>query len=146
MCTFFPILNLINYISESLNNDDIACAIFLDLRKAFELVDHGILLLKLESLGVSGLSLDWFKSYLDNRIQFVTVNGKLSSQSKVIEGKSVPQGSILGPLLFLIFINDMHRSNNLFNFSPRTKMFLSKPLCFIWDRCAHGKMQEATSL
>jgi len=79
--------------------------VFLDLRKVFRLVDRNILLKKLEWYGVKGVVLRWFKSYLENRTQRIKFNGMLSDPIAVRLG--VPQGSILGPLLFLLYINDL---------------------------------------
>ena len=77
----------------------------IDLQKAFDTVDYEILLLKLKSIGLNSESVLWFKSYLSNRMQFVEVNGERSALGSVTCG--VPQGSILGPSLFLIYVNDM---------------------------------------
>ena len=77
----------------------------LDLQKAFDTVDHSILLQKLDTMGFDASSASWFRSYLSGRFQAVDINGIISSFQKVNCG--VPQGSILGPLLFLLYVNDM---------------------------------------
>src|SRR5688572_33041240 len=81
------------------------CVYVCNLAKAFDTVDHEILLCKLESYGIRGMQLDWFASYFDNRLQCVCCNGALSDLKVINFG--VPQGSNLGSLLFLIYINDL---------------------------------------
>jgi hypothetical protein len=101
-------------INSILDNGDQAVSIFMDLSKAFDTLDHGILLNKLKHYGIQNNSLKWFSSYLGNRQQYVTVNGHVSSTLPIVTG--VPQGSILGPLLFIIYMNDIYLSSNTFNF------------------------------
>ena len=99
------LIYLVDKISNALEDGEFVLGVFLDFSKAFDTVNHEILFSKLEFYGVRGLSLDWFKSYLNNRQQFVEYNGATSKSQNISCG--VPQGSILGPLLFLIYINDL---------------------------------------
>ena len=102
--TFHALVHLYDKISAAIDSKQIALGLFIDLSKAFDTVNHEILLSKLEFYGIRGLALEWFRSYLSGRLQQVQHNGQ-TSMSKVIRC-GVPQGSILGPLLFLIYIND----------------------------------------
>ena len=90
-------------ILKALDDGNFACGIFVDLQKAFDIVDHSILLNKLCHYGICGLTNKWFESYLANRKQFVSINGFASSTSSITCGMS--QGSVSGPLLSLLYIN-----------------------------------------
>ena len=105
-------INLYDTLMKNLDEKKITCAIFLDLAKAFDSVNHKILLKKLDKYGVRGHPLNLIKSYLCNRQQYVKLNDK-SSNLEVID-IGIPQGSILGPLLFLIYINDLPNASNFF--------------------------------
>ena len=107
--TTYTVLDIYTEIVNSLDNGDLACSVFLDFAKAFDIIEHKILISKLENYWLKGTVLQWFESYLSNREQVVKIDNVLSKKRFISCG--VPQGSILGSILFLLYINDIKNSS-----------------------------------
>ena len=121
--TNHALIEITETIRQALDNKKIACGIFVDLQKAFDTVNHDILIAKLDHYGIRGTANNWFTSYLKNRSQFVSILGFDSSIKPINHG--VPQGSVLGPLLFLLYINDLHfaiKNSKVFHFADDTNL------------------------
>ena len=109
--TSHALINTTENIRKALDDGNIDCGVIVDFQKAFDTVDHQILLAKLNHYGIRGVSNDWFKSYLSNHNQHVSINGYESGLAAI--NWSVPQGSVLGPVLFLLYINDLNQAIKL---------------------------------
>ena len=121
--TSHALINITENIRKALDDGNIGCGVFVDLQKAFDTVDYQILLANLNHYGIRGVSNDWFKSYLSNRHQYVSINGYKSGLAAINCG--VLQGSVLGPLLFILYINDLNpaiKSCKVHHFSGDTNL------------------------
>ena len=124
--TEHALLSIVEEIRKNLDNGIFSCGVFIDLEKDFDTVNHRILLSKRDHYGIRDNALKWLTSYLTNRNQFVKFNGSHSKNGNISCG--VPQGSIIGHLLFKIYINDMHQavtSSKMHHFADDTNILFS---------------------
>ena len=125
------LVEVCDYLLDNMSEGLLTGAVFLDLKKAFDTVHHEVLIKKLISIGVQGRELDWFSSYLTELYQVTKVNDHHSNKAPVNFG--VPQGSILGPLLFTLYINDLpgnirSRSSRVYLYADDTAIFVGKSI------------------
>ena len=121
--TNFALIHLTNKIATAIDQNKITAGVFVDLSKAFDTLNHQILFSKLERYGIRGVALQWIKSYFENREQFVQYD--VTSSKQIIQC-GVPQGSILGPLFFILYINDLPNA-----------LRLAEPLLYADDTSIH---------
>ena len=137
--TNLALLEVVETLYANLDVDNYGLGIYLDLQKAFDTVDHNILLSKLSHYGIRGNALNWFETFLKGRKQFTSVNGACSKTSVI--GCGVPQGSVLGPLLFLLYVNDIQ---NAFT-SATPKLFADDINIFLFGKDLKGLFSTANT-
>ena len=133
-------MSLLDEMTAAMDDKEYVLGVFIDLKKAFDTIDHDILCSKLKFYGIRGCALDWIRSYLSNRFQKVKIKENVSSEKKMTCG--VPQGSILGPLLFIMYINDIcqvSETMSLILFADDTNLFM-KDKCL--DTLANRMTEE----
>ena len=115
-------IDITNRIQEACDNSQYACGIYVDFKNAFDTVNHNVLLDKLAHYGVRGIENNWFKTYLTNRKQHVTVSGQISDNALIEFG--VPQGSVLGPLIYINDLNQAIKFSRVHHFADDTNLLL----------------------
>ncbi|XDV44073.1 hypothetical protein PO909_012422 [Leuciscus waleckii] len=113
--TSMALIELVDRLTNCIENKKYAVGIFIDLKKAFDTVDHEIMLKKMERYGIRGVGYNWIKNYMENRSQFVQMGNHRSVSLSISCG--VPQGSVLGPKLFILYLNDIFKVSNVLKFT-----------------------------
>jgi hypothetical protein len=124
--TSLAILDLVEELTNALDDNKFTIGVFIDLRKAFDTIDHELLIKKMEYFGIRGVVNNWLSSYLSNRKQYVQINNSSSNLLDMVCG--VPQGSVLGPILFIMYINDICNVSSILKmilFADDTNLFKS---------------------
>ena len=148
--TVTNLLSTYDFVGKHLDNHDSVDVIYLDFRKAFDKLSHKLLITKLSNMKFSNTILNWLSNFLSDRTQAVVINGSISNPIRVASG--VPQGSLLGPILFLLYLNDIFElklNANLIAFADDTKIYdvvsqlknLSSDLLMIEEWCIRNEME-----
>jgi hypothetical protein len=144
--TYMAAIEMLDKISAAIDNGEHPIGIFIDLSKAFDTINHSILLDKLEYYGIRGFALRWFESYLQSRQQYVFFDGASSVLCHVNCG--VPQGSILGPLLFILYINDIVKCSDILRlilFADDTNIFYSNSDIIELERIVNAELSKLSN-
>src|SRR5207244_1854908 len=144
--TYMAMLNLHDKVSKAVDKNEISIGVFIDLSKAFDTINHDILIRKLDMYGIRGIPNLLIKSNLNNRKQYVNYNNCTSTVKPIQCG--VPQGSILGPLLFLLYINDMTyccKNLHFLLFADDTNIFYSNPSLLQLMHIVNGELDSLSN-
>ena len=143
--TQYALIDIVNRIQNNMDKGLFSCGVFIDLKKAFDTVDHDILFDKLYRYGIRGIILEWFSSYLKGRSQVTQIGENVST--KELNSCGVPQGSVLGPLLYRININDIHKSSdklNFFLFADNTTLLFAHKNLKVLEQVVNSELSKVS--